>query len=137
MHLWSHSLIYLSHLIISCFCSFFFLLLILNLFLFSYFVSNTFLLFLLLFCFCLHVFYLSPCKGNMLALVDDGRQPQRITLRDSLTIFINYRWETKFMSMFPLFSVKNWKRKEGKKRTKLYQRRFILSIFQYAFKVSS
>lgn len=27
----------------------------------------------------------------MLALVDDGKQPQRITLRDSLTIFINYR----------------------------------------------
>ena len=34
----------------------------------------------------------SLCTGNMLALVDDGKQPQRITLRDSLTIFINYRY---------------------------------------------
>jgi DNA gyrase subunit A len=33
-------------------------------------------------------------SGNMLALVDDGKQPQRITLRDSLNIFIAYRFKT-------------------------------------------
>ena len=40
-------------------------------------------------------------SGNMLALVDDGKQPQRITLRDSLTIFINYRYGIAFL--FPSF----------------------------------
>ena len=48
-------------------------------------------IFILIFIFIFYFSYLLLFKGNMLALVDDGRQPQRITLRDSLNIFINYR----------------------------------------------
>lgn len=33
-------------------------------------------------------------SGNMLALVDEGKQPQRITLRQGLDIFIDYRFHT-------------------------------------------
>jgi len=33
-------------------------------------------------------------SGNSLALVNDGKQPQRITLRENLDIFIKFRFET-------------------------------------------
>jgi len=33
-------------------------------------------------------------SGNMLALVDSGKQPQRLTLRQALDIFISYRFQT-------------------------------------------
>jgi DNA gyrase subunit A len=33
-------------------------------------------------------------SGNMLALIDNGKQPQRINLRQSLDIFIEYRFKT-------------------------------------------
>lgn len=33
-------------------------------------------------------------SGNMLALVDEGKQPQRITLRQGLDLFIDYRFHT-------------------------------------------
>lgn len=33
-------------------------------------------------------------SGNMLALVDSGKQPQRLTLRQALDIFIDYRFST-------------------------------------------
>lgn len=33
-------------------------------------------------------------SGNMLALVDDGTQPKRVTLRDLLNIFIDFRFKT-------------------------------------------
>eukprot|EP00624_Nannochloropsis_granulata_P006947 evm.model.NODE_5579_length_11332_cov_19.341246.1 len=36
----------------------------------------------------------SSFPGNFLALANDGRQPQRLTLRDSLQSFINFRFKT-------------------------------------------
>lgn len=36
----------------------------------------------------------SSFSGNMLALVDDGKQPMRLSLRNSLEIFIQFRFET-------------------------------------------
>lgn len=33
-------------------------------------------------------------SGNMLALVDEGKQPQRITLRQALDLFIDFRFKT-------------------------------------------
>ena len=39
---------------------------------------------------CTLVTYLST--GNMLALVDDGKQPQRISLKRALEIFIKFRY---------------------------------------------
>lgn len=31
-------------------------------------------------------------SGNMLALVEEGTQPRRITLREALQVFIQFRW---------------------------------------------
>jgi DNA gyrase subunit A len=42
-------------------------------------------------------------SGNMLALVDDGKQPQRITLREALSIFIEYRYSRRYRGEFLLW----------------------------------